>query len=60
MEREEDGERGWGSPEAQENEWKCADRSGEGEKDILESTRYQGGEGLSGLNGGDLSQNAQY
>ena len=54
MEREEDGERGWGSPEAQENEWKCADRSGEGEKDILESTRYQGGEGLSGLNGGDL------
>ena len=32
---------------------------GRGRRDPLESTRDMGGEKLSGLNGGDLSQNAK-
>jgi hypothetical protein len=44
------------SPEGQENEWKYVTSGGE----PLESPRDLGGKRLSGLNGGDLSQNAQH
>ena len=47
------------SLEGDQNEQKYAASGGGRLGDLLENTRDQGGERLSGLNGGDLSQNAQ-
>ena len=48
------------SLEGDQNEQKYAASGGGRLGDLLENTRDQGGERLSGLNGGDLSQNAQH
>jgi hypothetical protein len=47
------------SPEGQENEWKYVASGARRWGDPLESTRGPRVDRLSGLNGGDLSQNAQ-
>ena len=46
------------SPEGHQNEQNYAASGGGRLGDLLENTRDQGGERLSGLNEGDLSQNA--
>jgi hypothetical protein len=46
------------SPEGQKSEWKCAASGGAGPYS-LERTRDPGDKRISGLNGGDFSQNAQ-
>jgi hypothetical protein len=47
------------SPKGQDNEWKYAASGGGRCGDPLEIPRDLGCEKLSGLNGGDLTQNAQ-